>query len=349
MVAEMTPTRVGTLKIDSSLGPGNTDTSARARSLEAAGYDGVWTGETSHDPFLRLLSAANATERVTLGAGVVIAFARTPMVVANSSWDLQEYSGGRFVLGLGSQVRAHIEKRFSMPWSHPAPRMREFVLALRAIWDSWQSGTRLNFRGDFYTHTLMTPFFSPEPNSYPTPPVLLAGVGEAMTEVAGEVCDGLVFHTFTTERYFREVTLPALARGRAKVGKTLQGFEVCGPPFVVTGDTEEELAARAKPVKQQIAFYASTPAYRPVLELHGWGDLQGELNTLSKEGRWLEMGDLIDDTMLRAFASVGQPEAVGRELRERFGDIATRIILPTPSQADGDPIIRVLQAARSTS
>ncbi len=189
------------MKIDGSISGQISDTKKLATELEAAGYDGVWTGEAKHDPFLQLLQAAEATERVTLGTAIAIAFARTPMTLAYAAYDLALYSEGRFVLGLGSQVKAHIERRFSMPWSHPAPRMRELVLALRAIWASWQGGEKLNFQGDFYTHTLMTPFFSPAAHAYGPPPVYLAGVGERMTEVAGEVCDGFFFHPFTTDRY----------------------------------------------------------------------------------------------------------------------------------------------------
>ena len=221
-----------------------------------------------------------------------------------------------------------------MPWSKPAARMREFVSAMRAIWDCWNNGTKLDFRGDFYTHTLMTPFFNPGPNPYGPPKVFLAGVGELMTEVAGEVCDGFICHGFTTERYLREVTLPALERGRAKAGKTLEGFEIAGPAFVVTGTNEEELERGHAGHPQQIAFYGSTPAYRGVLDLHGWGGLQDELNGLSKQGKWVEMGELIDDEMLSTFAVVGEPEAIAPELLKRYGDCITRISFYTPYKTD---------------
>ncbi len=218
--------------------------------------------------------------------------------LANVAFDLALYTNGRFVLGLGSQVKPHIERRFSMPWSHPAPRMREMVLAMRAIWDSWQHGRPLDFRGDFYTHPLMTPFFSPEPHEYGPPPVYLAGVGERMTEVAGEVCDGFSFHPFTTPRYLQAVTIPAMERGRAKAGLSLEGLVIAGPAFVAVGRNEAELATAVQGTKAQIAFYASTPAYRGVLDLHGWGDLQPELTRLTKEGRWSELGERIDDEMM---------------------------------------------------
>ena len=201
------------MKVDATLPKEVERTKEAAAELEDAGYEALWVGETKHDPFLQLLQAADATERITVGTAIAIAFGRTPMTLANTAFDLARYSRGRFVLGLGSQVKPHIERRFSMPWSHPAPRMRELVLAMRAIWNTWQEGEPLDFRGDFYTHTLMTPFFSPPPHEWGPPPVYLAGVGERMTETAGEVCDGFFFHPFTTDRYLREVTLPALATG----------------------------------------------------------------------------------------------------------------------------------------
>jgi probable F420-dependent oxidoreductase len=304
-----------------------------AREQEAAGYDGIWTAETSHDPFLPLLLAAEHTETIELGTSIAVAFARSPMTLANTAYDLQAYSG-RFILGLGSQIKPHITKRFSMPWSRPAARMRELVLAIRAIWDCWHNGTRLDFRGDFYTHTLMTPFFDPGPNPNGDPRIFLAGVGPLMTEVAGEVADGFICHGFTTERFLREVTIPALERGRAKVGKTMEGFEIVGPSFVVTGNDEDELARAAAGTRQQIAFYGSTPAYRPVLELHGWGDLQPELNTRSKRGDWEEMANLIDDEILDAFAVVGEPESIAAEIHKRFGDCVQRVSFYAPYRSD---------------
>ncbi len=227
--ARRVPTTVPSMKVDGGIGFDLTKAASDAQEREEAGYSGIWTAETSHDPFFPLLLAAGATKDIELGTSIAVAFARNPMLLANIGYDLQAYSKGRFILGLGSQIKPHITKRFSMPWSHPAPRMREMILATRAIWDCWNEGTKLDFRGDFYSHTLMTPFFNPGPNPYGTPKVFLAGVGELMTEVAGEVADGFLCHGFTTEKYLREVTLPALARGRAKAGKTLEGFEVDGP------------------------------------------------------------------------------------------------------------------------
>jgi probable F420-dependent oxidoreductase len=338
------------MKVDGGLGTDLTRVAAAARDTEAAGYTGAWTAETSHDPFLPLVLGAEHTTTLELGTSIAVAFARSPMTVANIGWDLQAYSKGRFMLGLGSQIKPHIEKRFSMPWSHPAPRMREFVLAMQAIWDSWMTGGKLGFRGEFYTHTLMTPFFAPNPDDlgdFGPPRVFLAGVGELMTEVAGEVCDGFICHGFTTERYLREVTLPALERGRAKAGKTMEGFEIVGPSFVVTGATDEELARASAGTRQQIAFYGSTPAYRGVLELHGWGELQERLNSLSKQGKWVEMGGLIDDEILNTFAVVGTPEQIAPELHARYGDVIQRISFYAPYSSDPERRSSIIAAVKA--
>jgi probable F420-dependent oxidoreductase len=229
--------------------------------------------------------------------------------------------------------------------------MREMIMAIRAIWDTWENGTPLNFRGDFYTHTLMTPFFTPDRADlagFGTPKIFLAGVGELMTEVAGEVCDGFICHGFTTEKYLREVTIPALARGRAKVDKTMEGFEIVGPSFVVTGNDESEMQAAAAGTRQQIAFYGSTPAYRGVLDIHGWGGLQDELNTLSKQGKWVEMGNLINDEILNTFAVVGTPEQVAPELKRRYDDVIQRVSFYAPYKSNPErwqQVIADLQAA----
>jgi probable F420-dependent oxidoreductase len=295
------------------------------------------------------LLGAEHTSTLEVGTSIAVAFARNPMTLANIGWDLQAYSKGRFMLGLGSQIKPHITKRFSMEWSHPAARMREMILAIRAIWDTWENGTKLDFRGDFYTHTLMTPFFTPdakELSPFGTPKIFLAGVGELMTEVAGEVCDGFLCHGFTTEKYLREVTIPALARGRAKAGKTMEGFELVGPSFVVTGTTEEEMAAAAAGTRQQIAFYGSTPAYKGVLDIHGWGGLQEELNGLSKQGNWVEMGNLITDEILNTFAVVGEPERVAPELITRYGDVIDRLSFYAPYKANPDRWLPVIDALK---
>jgi probable F420-dependent oxidoreductase len=323
------------LKIDGGI-PNRLERVAEATAaLEQQGYDGGWTAETSHDPFLPLLLAAEHTSRLELGTNIAVAFARNPMIVANVGWDLQAYSKGRFVLGLGTQIQPHIEKRFSMPWSHPARRMREFVSALHAIWSAWKDGTRLCFEGDFYTHKIMTPMFTPEPQPYPAPKVFLAAVGEAMTEMCGEVADGHLGHPMVSKRYLDEVTVPALRRGMQRSGRDGGGFEVSCEVMVATGDNHSELAAATAAVRKQIAFYGSTPAYRKVLELHGWGDLQSELNRLSKRGEWDTMGSLIDDEMLAAFAVVGPVDTIAAALRSRCEGAVDRVlpIFLTASQA----------------
>jgi probable F420-dependent oxidoreductase len=324
------------VKIDGGIGFDPDRIAEQAAKAEASGYDGVWSAETGHDPFLPIAVGAGATQKLEFGTGIAVAFARNPMNLAVLANDLQLLTKGRFLLGLGSQIKPHITKRFSMPWSHPAPRMRELILAMRAIWRTWETGEPLAFRGEFYTHTLMTPFFDPGKNPYGNPKVLLAGVGEHMTEVAGEVGDGFLVHGFTTERYLREVSLPALERGAAKAGKGRADLEVSYPGFVVTGANDEETEAAAAAVRQQIAFYGSTPAYKPVLELHGWGDLQPELNTLSKRGDWVKMGELIDDDVLNAFAVVCPLDRVAGEVRSRFEGLVDRFSFYAPYKVDPD-------------
>lgn len=336
------------MKVDGGLGltPSLDGIEQAVRDAEGAGYDGFWTAETSHDPFFPIVAAAPFSDRLELGTGIAVAFARNPMSMAVIGNDLQLMTRGRFLLGLGSQIKPHITKRFSMPWSSPAARMREFVLAMRAIWDCWHNGTKLDFRGDFYSHTLMTPFFDPGPNQYGPPKVFLAAVGEKMTEVVGETCDGMLCHGFTTERYLREVTYPALDRGLAKSGRGRDALQLSLPAFVVTGTNEDEMAASAKGVRQQIAFYGSTPSYRPVLELHGWGGMQEELNALSKQGEWEKMGELIDDEMLNTFAVVGEPSAIAPELLRRFGDVVDRISFYAPYKSEPDTWLPVIEALK---
>jgi len=297
----------------------------RARMMEQDGYSGLVSAETSHDPFLPLALAAQHTERIELMTAVAVGFARNPMVLAHVAWDLQALSRGRFLLGLGSQIQAHITKRFSMPWSRPAARMEEMIQAIRAIWDAWQTGERLDFRGEFYRHTLMTPMFSPGPIDAPPPPILISAVGPLMTRVAGRAADGLVCHAFQTAEYLRDVTMPNVHAGLAEAGRDRSGFQISMPVFVVSGFHEEEVAAQAARTRQQIAFYGSTPAYRGVLEHHGWGEAQTELNRLSKRGQWVEMGNVIDDGMLGAFAVVAEPHEVPERIAERFGGTLDRL------------------------
>ena len=336
----------GGLKVDGAVSSQLANVTKAATTLERRGYDCCWTAEISHDPFLPLVLAAEHTTRIELGTSIAVAFARTPMTVANIGWDLQAYSKGRFMLGLGSQVQAHIEKRFSMPWSRPVPRMREFVLALREIWSCWRDGTKLGFEGDFYTHKLMTPMFTPEPQPYDFPKVFVAAVGEAMTEMCGEVADGMLAHAFTTKRYFEEVTTPALLRGMDRAGRKRSEFQLSAPIFVVTGNNDTELTAGAVGTRNQIAFYGSTPAYRKVLELHGWGDLHTELHRLSLRGEWDAMGALIDDEVLDAFAVVAPLDQVADKIRDRCDGVIDRVLVGFPSSVAEDTVIVLLEELR---
>ena len=320
------------MRIDGGLMGDLSESGRQAKRLEGLGYHGALTAETAHDPFFPLLLAAQETESIELMTSIAVAFSRTPMNLANIGHDLNSFSKGRFILGLGSQIRPHITKRFSMPWSKPAARMREFILAMRAIWQAWHEGAPLKFEGEFYTHSLMTPMFTPTDTQYGAPKVFLAAVGPLMTEVAGEVADGVIIHAFTTEKYFREVTLPAVERGLAKSGRSRADFQVVYPGFVVSGTTEEAFAQTKQAVCKQIAFYGSTPAYAPVLGIEGWGELQPELNRLSKQGQWDEMGTLITDEVLDKFAVVGEPDAAVDKFLSRFGDVVDRTTGSFPSR-----------------
>ncbi len=315
------------MKVDAGiLGQGLASVPARVRALEAEGYDGAVSAEIASDPFLPLALAAEHSERLELLTSIAVAFARNPMSLAVVGHDLNAFSQGRLILGLGSQIRAHIAKRFGMPWSKPASRMREFVLAMRAIWRCWYEGEPLRFEGEFYRHTLMTPMFVPPEKRFGAPRVFLAAVGPAMAEVAGEVADGLIAHAFTTPRYLREVTLPALERGLARAGRKREDFEITCPVFVVSGRSEEELLASRTATRRQIVFYGSTPAYRGVLERSGRDGLQEELNRLSKRGRWEAMGELVDDALLAEFAVVGRPEEVPRLVAARLSGLTQRVL-----------------------
>jgi probable F420-dependent oxidoreductase len=295
--------------------------------LEAIGYDGAFSFEAKHDPFLPLAAAAEHTHRLELGTAIAIAFARNPMNLANIGYDLQVLAGGRFILGLGSQVRPHIEKRFSAQWAHPARRMREVVLAIRAIWDCWEGRGDLRFEGEFYRHTLMIPAFDPGPNPFGPPPIYCGGFGPRMVEVAGEVADGFIAHPFNSRKSLEERTLTALSRGLRKSGRTRDQIAVVCATIVATADREEELVRVKEVVRKQLAFYGSTPAYRHTLECHGWGDLHPELNALSKRGRWDDMASLIDDGILNEIAVVGPRSSIARALTERLRGIADGVSL----------------------
>ena len=340
---------VGGLKIDRGIPSELRRVPEVVGGLERRGYDGCWAGEINHDPFLPVMLAAEHTSRLEVGTSIAVAFARNPMTVANLGWDLQAYSAGRFNLGLGTQIRAHVERRFSMPWSHPVRRMREFVHALQAIWTVWQDGGRLDFDGEFYTHRLMTPMFTPEPMPHGFPRVFIAAVGESMTEMSGEVADGLLAHAFTTKRYSQEVTTPALLRGLERAGRDRKAFQVSCPVFVVTGESEEQMAHAAAVTRKQIAFYGSTPAYRKVLDLHGWGELHAELHRLSREGQWDAMGQLVDDDVLHAFAVVAPLAEVAGALEARCDGVIDRVLPAFPAGLPEAAIDTILDELRNKS
>ena len=315
------------MKVDAGLfGGGLGGVPNRAMGVEADGFDGVVSAEVYADPFLPLALAAEHTNRIDLLTSIVVAFSRNPMTTACVAHDLNAYSKGRLVLGLGSQIEAHITRRFNMPWSKPAARMREYILAMRAIWDCWYEGKKLDFRGEFYQHTLMTPMFTPPDTSQGPPRVFLAGVGPLMTEVAAEVADGLIVHLFTTERYFREVTLPAVERGLARSGRRREDFEILGPVFARLTDDEQSFAEQTTALRRNIAFYASTPAYRGVLAQHGWEELQGELHRMSKLGQWEEMGDRISDEMLDTFIMTASSNNLADAVQARYGGMLDRLM-----------------------
>src|ERR1700730_7472821 len=295
-----------------------------ASRAEEMGFGAIWSAETRHDPFLPLAVAANTTRRVGLVTAIAIAFARSPMILAHISWDLQQASGGRFVLGLGSQVKAHNERRFSVPWSPPAPRLREVVSALRAIWASWQEGARLDFRGQAYRFDLMTPFFNQGSIENPRIPIYLAGVNPKMCRVAGEVADGLHVHSFHSARYLRECVHPAVQEGLNRSDRSRIDFTFRASTMVVLGDTAEERRRQARAVKQQIAFYASTRTYQPVLATHGLEDLVPRLHAKSLAGDWEGMTDLISDETPELFAVSGPFEEIGDRIRERYRGLYDR-------------------------
>jgi probable F420-dependent oxidoreductase len=303
-----------------------------AGRAEDGGAARAWVSEVNSDPFLAVLLGAEHTSHLELGTAVAIAFARSPMTVAMTAYELQGFSAGRFVLGLGTQVKGHITRRFSMPWSSPAARMREYVQALQAIWTAWQDGSRLDFAGEFYTHTLMTPMFRPAPHDFGRPKVVLAGVGERMVGVAGEVGDGLFVHPFSSPEYVRQTILPSFEAGVAASGRARQQVEVVAVLLTATGQTDEAIERATLAVRRQVAFYASTPAYLPVLEAHGWGHLQPELAQLVREGRWEDLAGQVTDEVLHTFALVGDPAVVAAEMTRRWGGVLDRV---SPAAPDG--------------
>ncbi len=303
---------------------------AAASAAEGLGFDCLWTAETQHDPFLQLVLAADYTSSIHLGTAIAVAFARSPMHMAYVAWDMARYSEGRFILGLGTQIQAHIERRFAMPWGHPAARLREYILALRHIWDVWQNGGKLNFRGEFYKMTLMAPFFNPGPIAHPTIPIFIAGVNQKLCELAGELADGFHVHPFHSVAYLQERVQPWVAAGAAAAGRGLADVEFSTTVFAIVGDTEAERAAAREAVRQQISFYASTPSYRPVLDLHGWGDLGEQLGRLAVRQRWEEMPALVPDDMVGVFAVEGSWAGIGPAIQARYTGLLDRVALYLP-------------------
>jgi probable F420-dependent oxidoreductase len=296
-----------------------------ARQVEEAGFAGLWTAETAHNPFLPLTHAAASTNRISLGTAIAVAFPRSPMVVANIAWDLAEQSKGRFILGLGTQVKPHITKRFSTEWSAPMPRLREYIQSLRAIWDTWQNSVPLRYTGEHYRFTLMTPFFAPDPMPYSDIPIYIAGVNEALCRLAGETCQGFHVHAFHTARYLRELIIPNIEAGAEKAGRSRADVKLTCAVFVVTGRNAEESQNNAIMAKSQIAFYASTPSYAKVMELHGWQEVATRLNAMSREGRWAEMWQEISDEMLNEIAVVAPPDELPYKLKERYTGLLDRV------------------------
>jgi probable F420-dependent oxidoreductase len=319
------------------------DAAARAQELERLGVDGAFTFENAHDLFFPLVAAAPVCS-LDLMTNVAIAFPRSPVHLAHAAYDLQLLSEGRFRLGLGSQVKAHIERRYGARWHKPVAQMREWVLATKAILDSWQEGGRVDFRGAYTTHTLMTPAFDPGPNPFGVPKILVGALGPRMNEMAAEVADGILVMPFNSARHMRERTVPAIERGLATAGRALADLEITVEVIVGVGRNERELEA-AKGLRNLLAFYGSTPAYRPVLDIEGWGELQPELNGLSKRGEWQQMGRLITDEMVSTIGVFGTPVQCAEEIVARYGDWADRVCAYFPYYNAGDDLIAEFTAA----
>lgn len=327
------------MKLDTGLSVSKLkDVPAAAKAAEEAGFAGIWSFETSHDPFLPLALAAEHTSRIELGTSIAVAFPRSPLVHAQIAWDLQALSKGRFILGLGTQVKGHNERRFGIPWDQPGPRLREMVQMIRAVWDCWQDGSKPDFAGRFYNFSLMTPFFNPGPIDYPRPAIYIAGVNEYMCRLAGELCDGFHVHPLHSIKYLDEFALPLLREGAAAAGRDASACRLSTSAFVITGRNEEEIERNKGPVRQQIAFYASTRTYRKVLELHGWEDVPGRLNERAAKGDWEGMANEITDEMLDVFAIVGGLDEVGSMVRRKYDGYLDRVTFYFPFRpGDGMP------------
>jgi probable F420-dependent oxidoreductase len=338
------------MKVDTALPLDLAQVAQAAQRAEALGYDGAFTPETGHDPFLPLAIAAEHTERLQLGTAVAIAFPRSPMATAQIAWDLQKFSKGRFVAGLGTQVKGHIVRRYGMDWHPPGPRLKEYVLMMRAVWDSWQNGSKPSFEGKYYRYTLTSPFFSPGPIDQPKIPVHISAINPYNCRLVGEVCDGIKLHGFNTPKYLREVILPNIHAGAKKAGRDPKEIEICGLGFVITGKTEEEVEKAKAPARQQIAFYGSTRTYKPVLDIEGWGDLNQELFALSIEGKWQDMATRITDDMLDRFAVIGTHDQIVKRIKEKSAGLIDRVTFGFPARTPEDEerlkeMIKELKAA----
>ncbi len=310
-----------------------------ARAAEDVGFDALWTSETQHDAFLPLAIAAEHTSRIELGTSIAVAFSRSPTVLAHIAWDLAKASRGRFILGLGTQVKAHIERRFGMIWESPAPKLREMILALRALWNAWQGDGKMNFRGEFYKITLMTPFFNPGPIEHPDIPVYIAGVNEHLCRVAGELCQGFHVHPFHTTKYIREIVLPNIERGAKQASRTRADVKLSSAIFVAMNDAERQAA------RQQISFYASTPTYRTVLDVHGWGEVGERLSALAARGKWDEMPALISDEILNEVAIVAPADEIPARIQSRYTGLLDRIAFYAPFTPEDAPRWRAMVKA----
>jgi probable F420-dependent oxidoreductase len=321
------------------------DVPAAAQAAESIGFDALWTAETSHDPFFPLVIAAEHTKTIKLGTSIAVAFPRSPMVLAEIGWDLQALSGGRFILGLGTQVKGHNERRFGVRWEHPGPKLREMIQMIRAIWDCWQNGTRPSFSGKFYNFTLMTPFFNPGPIEHPEIPIYIAGVNEYMCQLAGELCDGFHIHPFHSLKYLDEVVYPNLEKGLRKAGRKRSQVAMTTTAFVITGANEAEVEAAKAPVRQQLSFYASTRTYSGVLEAHGWGDASARLNEKAAKGDWGGMASEITDEMLEVYAVTGKYDEIAGKIKARYDGYLDRVAFYFPFSAnDGRPWREIIEA-----
>lgn len=323
------------MRFDVTIFPNNLNTVGElARQVERFGFDGLWTSETAHNPFLPLTHAAAATEKILLGTAIAVAFPRSPMVTAQIAWDLAEQSNGRFALGLGTQVKTHIVRRFSTPWNPAAPYLREYIQSVRAIWNSFQNNVPLKYEGEYYNFSLLTPFFQPSPVATPDIPVYIAGVNEVLCRLAGEMCQGFHAHPFHTLKYLRELVIPNIEAGAQKGGRSRADCALSCAIFVVTGRNQQEIDDNKGAVKSQIAFYASTPTYSTVMEMHGWMDLHEQLNAMSRQGKWFEMGELISDDMLREFAVIAPLDELASAVKERYTGLLDRVGYYFPFEMD---------------